>query len=274
VHLVRNALDHGLELPDDRTRAGKDATGTISLAASHQGGHIVIEVTDDGRGIDRARLVAKAAERGIAVDPTAPDGEIWQLVFHPGLSTASTVTDISGRGVGMDVVRKNILALGGEVTIASEAGIGTRVTVRLPLTLAILDGMSVAVDGETFVVPLAYIVESLQVHKDDVNAIAGTCRVLRVRGEYLPLVAMRDVYGAPGAVAASRQPVAVVVESDGRKLALEIDELVGQQQVVVKSIESNYRRVDGVSGATILGDGRVALIVDVGGLARRYARAA
>ncbi|MDC8012888.1 chemotaxis protein CheA [Tahibacter soli] len=274
VHLVRNALDHGLEPPEDRLRAGKPAAGTISLSASHQGGSIVIEVTDDGRGIDRARLVAKAAERGIAVDPGASDAEIWQLVFHPGLSTAGAITDISGRGVGMDVVRRNILALGGEVAIASEPGAGTRVTVRLPLTLAILDGMSVAVDGETYVLPLGYVVESLQVRPADVNLVAARHRVLRVRGEYLPLLAMRELFGSPGAAGAQRQPVAVVVESDGRKLALEIDELVGQQQVVVKSIESNYRRVDGVSGATILGDGRVALIVDVGGLARRYARVA
>ena len=270
THLVRNAIDHGLESPEQRAGTGKDATGTVTLAASHQGGHIVIEVSDDGRGLDRARILAKAAERGLAVSDALSDAEVWQLIFHPGLSTAETITDVSGRGVGMDVVKQNIVGLGGVVDIDSQPGRGTRVRIRLPLTLAILDGMSVAVGGETFILPLAYVIEALQPARDDVRSIGGRSRVLRVRDEHLPLLPLADLFGverAPQAQAGA-DGLVVVLESEGRKVALEVDELVGQQQVVVKSIESNYRRVDGISGATILGDGRVALIVDVGGLVR------
>ncbi|OBU68567.1 chemotaxis protein CheA [Stenotrophomonas maltophilia] len=267
VHLVRNSIDHGLEMPDVRRDAGKDETGTITLAASHQGGHIVIEVSDDGRGLDRAKILAKATERGLAVPDNPTDAQVWDLIFQPGFSTAEAVTDLSGRGVGMDVVRRNIQALGGEVQIESSLGAGTRTLIRLPLTLAILDGMTVAVSGETLILPLAYVLEALQPQPEDIRSMAGEGRVLRVRGEYLPILSLSEYYGygnrAPGS-----ESLVVVVEGDGQKIALEVDELVGQQQVVVKNIENNYRRIGGVSGATILGDGRVALIVDIGGLVR------
>jgi two-component system chemotaxis sensor kinase CheA len=266
VHLVRNSIDHGLELPDARREAGKDETGTITLAASHQGGHIVIEVSDDGRGLNRERILAKAAERGLAVPENPSDSQVWDLIFQPGFSTAEAVTDLSGRGVGMDVVRRNIQALGGEVQLESASGSGTRVVIRLPLTLAILDGMGVSVGEETLILPLGYVLEALQPQAEDVRTVAGDGRVLRVRGEYLPIVSLNDYYRYGQSEA--EDPLVVVVEADGQKLALEVDELIGQQQVVVKNIENNYRRIDGISGATILGDGRVALIVDVGGLVR------
>ena len=269
VHLVRNSIDHGLELPDVRSAAGKDSTGTLTLAASHQGGHIVIEVADDGRGLDRERILAKARERGLAVPENPTDSQVWDLIFQPGFSTADAVTDLSGRGVGMDVVRRNIQSLGGEVQIESHAGRGTRTLIRLPLTLAILDGMTVAAAEQTLILPLAYVIEALQPQQADINTVAGDGRVLRVRGEYLPLISLRGVYGYDGDQQEAPAGLVVVVESDGQKLALEVDELIGQQQVVVKNIEHNYRRIDGVSGATILGDGRVALIVDIGGLVRR-----
>ncbi|MEG1680614.1 MAG: chemotaxis protein CheW, partial [Stenotrophomonas sp.] len=266
VHLVRNSIDHGLEMPDVRREAGKDETGTITLAASHQGGHIVIEVSDDGRGLNREKILAKALERGLSVPDNPTDAQVWDLIFQPGFSTADAVTDLSGRGVGMDVVRRNIQALGGEVQLESRTGAGTRVLIRLPLTLAILDGMTVSVAGETLILPLAYVLEALQPQPDDIRSMAGEGRVLRVRGEYLPILSLGQYYGYPDNPQAD--PLVVVVEGDGQKIALEVDELIGQQQVVVKNIENNYRRISGVSGATILGDGRVALIVDIGGLVR------
>lgn len=266
VHLVRNSIDHGLELPEARREAGKDETGTITLAASHQGGHIVIEVSDDGRGLNRERILAKALERGLNVPENPSDGQIWDLIFQPGFSTAEAVTDLSGRGVGMDVVRRNIQALGGEVQLESTAGAGTRVVIRLPLTLAILDGMAVSVGEETLILPLSYVLEALQPQGEDIRTLAGEGRVLRVRGEYLPMVSLSEYYAYGERRTADS--LVVVVEGDGQKLALEVDELIGQQQVVVKNIENNYRRIDGISGATILGDGRVALIVDIGGLVR------
>ncbi|MFG3447924.1 chemotaxis protein CheA [Stenotrophomonas sp. NPDC047960] len=266
VHLVRNSIDHGLEMPDVRRDAGKDETGTITLAASHQGGHIVIEVSDDGRGLNRDKILSKALERGLAVPDNPTDAQVWDLIFQPGFSTADAVTDLSGRGVGMDVVRRNIQALGGEVQLESKAGNGTRVLIRLPLTLAILDGMTVAVAGETVILPLAYVLEALQPQPEDVRSMAGEGRVLRVRGEYLPILSLSEYYGFGRRT--HDDSLVVVVEGDGQKIALEVDELVGQQQVVVKNIENNYRRISGVSGATILGDGRVALIVDIGGLVR------
>lgn len=266
VHLVRNSIDHGLELPEERRAAGKDETGTITLAASHQGGHIVIEVSDDGHGFNRAKILAKAAERGLAIPDNPSDAQVWDLLFQPGFSTADAVTDLSGRGVGMDVVRRNIQGLGGEVQLESQAGQGSRVLIRLPLTLAILDGMTVSTGGETLILPLAYVLEALQPQAEDIRTMAGEGRVLRVRGEYLPILSLNEYYGY--AAEPSADPLVVVVEGDGQKIALEVDELVGQQQVVVKNIENNYRRIAGVSGATILGDGRVALIVDIGGLVR------
>ena len=272
VHLVRNAIDHGLESPADRRAAGKDETGTLTLSAAHQGGHIVIEIGDDGRGLDRERILRKAAERNLAVPDNPSDAQVWDLVFAPGFSTVETLTDLSGRGVGMDVVKKNIAALGGQVEIRSQSGRGTTVSIRLPLTLAIVDGMSVAVGDEVFIVPLSMVVESLQLTAADVHVIAGDTRVLHVRGDYVPLLNLARQYGLPAATRAAGAdaptPIAVVVESDGRRIALEVDELLGQQQVVVKNLESNYRRVTGVSGATILGDGRVALIIDPAGLAQ------
>ncbi|MDR0182913.1 chemotaxis protein CheW [Lysobacter arvi] len=283
VHLVRNSIDHGLESPADRRAAGKDETGTISLNAQHQGGHIVIEITDDGRGLDRERILRKAAERGLPIGENPTDAQVWDLVFHPGFSTAEQLTDLSGRGVGMDVVKKNIAALGGQVEIRSKKGTGTTVSIRLPLTLAILDGMTVAVGGEVFILPLNSVIESLQPAAADVRTIAGEARVLRVREDYLPLIDLAAQYGLSAGSSANGHAgsnpgngIAVVVEADGQRLSLEVDELLGQQQVVVKNLEANYRRVQGISGATILGDGRVALIVDVGGLvqAQRMPQAA
>jgi len=271
VHLVRNSIDHGLEMPEVRRQAGKDEMGTITLAASHQGGHIVIEVSDDGRGLNRDKILAKAHERGLAVPDSPTDSQVWDLIFQPGFSTADAVTDLSGRGVGMDVVRRNIQALGGEVQLESQTGAGTRVLIRLPLTLAILDGMAVSVAGETLILPLAYVLEALQPQAEDIRTMAGEGKVLRVRGEYLPILSLGNYYGyhqESRAEPPAAEPLVVVVEGDGQKIALEVDELLGQQQVVVKNIENNYRRIAGVSGATILGDGRVALIVDIGGLVR------
>ncbi|MGH8077725.1 MAG: chemotaxis protein CheA, partial [Lysobacter sp.] len=272
LHLVRNAIDHGLETPADRIAAGKDETGTLTLSAAHQGGHIVIEIGDDGRGLDRERILRKAAERNLPVPENPSDAQVWDLVFAPGFSTVEALTDLSGRGVGMDVVKKNVAALGGQVSIRSTLGHGTTVSIRLPLTLAIVDGMSVAVGDEVFIVPLSMVIESLQLTSADVRTIGGDTRVLRVRDDYLPLLNLAEQYGLPAATRidglALPTPIAVVVESEGRRLALEVDELLGQQQVVVKNLESNYRRVSGVSGATILGDGRVALIVDASSLAQ------
>ncbi len=267
VHLMRNAIDHGLECPAERLANNKEETGTITMNASHQGGHIMIEVGDDGRGMDRDRIIAKALERGLPLPENPTDAQVWDLVFHPGFSTADALSDLSGRGVGMDVVKSNILALGGQVEVRSEQNVGTTVSIRLPLTLAILDGMSVAVGDEVFILPLNMVIESLQPQPHEVRTIAGDTRVLHVRDEYLPLINLREQYQLPPAEDAASAPIAVVVESGGRRLALEVDELLGQQQVVVKNLEANYRRIPGISGATILGDGRVALIIDAGGIA-------
>ncbi|MCD6682027.1 MAG: chemotaxis protein CheW [Burkholderiaceae bacterium] len=268
THLVRNSCDHGIEMPHERVAAGKAETGTISLAASHQGGSIVIEVCDDGRGLSRARLLAKARERGLDVTDAMPDAEVWNLVFAPGFSTADAVTDVSGRGVGMDVVKKNIVALGGTVEIDSCEGRGMSVKVRLPLTLAIMDGMSVAVGRDCYIVPLASVVESFQSRDAVVRTIGGGGRVVQVRDEYLPVIELKQVFAVPAHETPAEMAIMVVVESEGRRAALVVDALVGQQQVVVKNLEANYRRVEGISGATILGDGRVALILDVASLAR------
>ncbi|MDT3677620.1 MAG: chemotaxis protein CheW [Burkholderiaceae bacterium] len=269
THLVRNCCDHGIELPGERRAAGKAETGTISLSASHHGGSIVIEVCDDGRGLSRSRLLSKARERGIEVSDAMADGEVWNLVFAPGLSTADAVTDVSGRGVGMDVVRKNIVSLGGTVEIDSCEGRGMSVQVRLPLTLAIMDGMSVAVGADCYIVPLASVVESFQLRDATIRSIGAGARVVQVRDEYLPVVDLGQVFDVPDSGRRTEMPIMVVVESEGRRAALVVDALVGQQQVVVKNLEANYRRVDDISGATILGDGRVALILDVASLARR-----
>ncbi|HMM83887.1 chemotaxis protein CheA [Azohydromonas sp.] len=267
THLVRNSCDHGIETPAERLARGKPEHGTITLVASHQGGSVVIEVRDDGKGLSRAKLLAKAREKGIDAPDTLTDAEVWNLVFAPGFSTAEQVTDVSGRGVGMDVVKKNITALGGTVEIDSAEGHGMSVKVRLPLTLAIMDGMSVGVGDECYILPLASVVESFQVRAGTIRTIGGSGRVVQVRDEYLPVVELERVFAVPRRDA---QPpgIMVVVEDEGGRIALLVDELLGQQQVVVKNLEVNYRRVDDVSGATILGDGRVALILDVGSLVR------
>jgi two-component system chemotaxis sensor kinase CheA len=269
THLVRNSCDHGIELPAERLARGKPEHGTITLVASHQGGSIVIEVRDDGRGLNRAKLLKKARERGIEAPDTLSDQEVYGLIFAPGFSTAEQVTDVSGRGVGMDVVKKNITALGGTVEIDSAEGYGMTVRVRLPLTLAIMDGMSVGVGEECYILPLSSVVESFQVQPGMIRTIGGSGRVVEVRDEYMPVIDLEKVFDVPRFDFERQSNIMVVVEAEGGRVALLVDELLGQQQVVVKNLESNYRKVDDVSGATILGDGRVALILDIGSLVRR-----
>ncbi|WP_322039846.1 chemotaxis protein CheA [Burkholderia diffusa] len=268
THLVRNSLDHGIETVDKRVAAGKDSVGQLVLSAAHHGGNIVIEVSDDGGGLNRERILAKAAKQGMQIPDTISDDEVWQLIFAPGFSTAETVTDVSGRGVGMDVVKRNIQSMGGHVEISSQAGRGTTTRIVLPLTLAILDGMSVKVGTEIFILPLNFVMESLQPSNDDIYTVGNGERVVRVRGEYLPLVALHEVFSVEDARTDPTQGIVTIMETEGRRFAMLIDELVGQQQVVVKNLETNYRKVHGISAATILGDGSVALIVDVAALNR------
>lgn len=268
THLVRNSLDHGIETPEQRLAAGKSAYGTITLSAQHSGGSIVIEVRDDGRGLDRGRILEKAKSSGLTVHDAMSDQEVWQLIFAPGFSTADVVTEVSGRGVGMDVVKRNILALNGTVELDSAPGYGTRVSVRLPLTLAIMDGMSVKVGGELYVLPLCSVIESFQKTDTSIRTVLGSSRVVQVRDVYMPVIVLEDLFQVPRQMESVETRILVIVEAEGRRVALEIDELVGQQQVVVKNLESNYRKVPNVSGATIMGDGRVALILDVAGLMR------
>lgn len=266
THLVRNSLDHGIEMPEVRTQAGKPAKGVLTLSAFHQGGSIVVEVLDDGAGLNRDKILAKARERGIPIEDDAPDQEVWQLIMAPGFSTAEQVTDVSGRGVGMDVVKRNIEGMGGRVEINSLNGNGTHITIRLPLTLAILDGMSIGVGMQVFIVPINMIVESLQPKPDELSSVSGKGRVVHVRGEYLPLIALHEVFGITPCAADPCEGILVILEIEGGKVALFVDELLGQHQVVIKSLETNYRKVRGVSGATIMGDGRVAMILDVAAL--------
>jgi two-component system chemotaxis sensor kinase CheA len=266
THLVRNSLDHGIELPEARMAAGKSAVGNLVLSAEHQGGNICIEVTDDGAGLNRERILAKAISQGMAVNENMTDDEVGMLIFAPGFSTAEQVTDVSGRGVGMDVVKRNIQEMGGHVEIQSRQGQGTTIRILLPLTLAILDGMSVKVSGEVFILPLNAVMESLQPREEDLHPLAGGERVLEVRGEYLPLVELWKVFDVDGANTEPTQGIVVILQSAGRRYALLVDQLIGQHQVVVKNLESNYRKVPGISAATILGDGSVALIVDVSAL--------
>ncbi|EEB4272047.1 chemotaxis protein CheA, partial [Salmonella enterica subsp. enterica serovar Typhimurium] len=266
THLVRNSLDHGIEMPEKRLEAGKNVVGNLILSAEHQGGNICIEVTDDGAGLNRERILAKAMSQGMAVNENMTDDEVGMLIFAPGFSTAEQVTDVSGRGVGMDVVKRNIQEMGGHVEIQSKQGSGTTIRILLPLTLAILDGMSVRVAGEVFILPLNAVMESLQPREEDLHPLAGGERVLEVRGEYLPLVELWKVFDVDGAKTEATQGIVVILQSAGRRYALLVDQLIGQHQVVVKNLESNYRKVPGISAATILGDGSVALIVDVSAL--------
>ncbi|CAL8475470.1 chemotaxis protein CheA [Caballeronia sp. S22] len=268
THLVRNSLDHGIETVEARRAAGKSTTGQLVLSAAHHGGNIVIEVSDDGAGLRRDKILAKAQKQGMQVSESMSDEEVWQLIFMPGFSTAEQVTDISGRGVGMDVVKRNIQSMGGHVEIMSRQGAGTTTKIVLPLTLAILDGMSVKVGNEIFILPLNFVMESLQPVAEDIYTVANGERVVRVRGEYLPLVALHRVFDVEGARTEPTQGIVTIMQTEGRRFAMLIDELVGQQQVVVKNLETNYRKVHGISAATILGDGRVALIVDVAALNR------
>ncbi|WP_410684843.1 chemotaxis protein CheA [Citrobacter europaeus] len=266
THLVRNSLDHGIELPEKRMEAGKSPVGNLTLSAEHQGGNICIEVTDDGAGLNRERILAKAISQGMPIHENMSDDEVGMLIFAPGFSTAEQVTDVSGRGVGMDVVKRNIQEMGGHVEIQSRQGQGTTIRILLPLTLAILDGMSVRVADEVFILPLNAVMESLQPREEDLHPLAGGERVLEVRGEYLPLVELWKVFEVEGAKTEATQGIVVILQSAGRRYALLVDQLIGQHQVVVKNLESNYRKVPGISAATILGDGSVALIVDVSAL--------
>ncbi len=268
THLVRNSLDHGIETVEARRAAGKDPTGQLVLSAAHHGGNIVIEVSDDGGGLRRDKILAKAAKQGMQVSDSMTDEEVWNLIFMPGFSTADQVTDVSGRGVGMDVVKRNIQSMGGHVEITSQAGKGTTTRIVLPLTLAILDGMSVKVGNEIFILPLNFVMESLQPSAEDIYTVANGERVVRVRGEYLPVIALHEIFSVEGARTDPTQGIVTIMQTEGRRFAMLIDELVGQQQVVVKNLETNYRKVHGISAATILGDGSVALIVDVAALNR------
>lgn len=270
VHLVRNSLDHGIEMPDVRLAAGKPETGTVTLEAYHRGGNIVIEVKDDGKGLDKDQLIAKAVEKGlIAPEAILTDKQTYELIFLPGFSTAEQLSDISGRGVGMDVVRRNIQALGGNIEILSELGKGSTICIYLPLTLAILDGQSVAVGEETYIVPLGAIIESLYIKDEDVQLVAGKGETFMLRDQYLPIIRMHKIFKVPTAKHSKlSEGLIVVVEAQGVLCGLFVDELLGQQQVVIKSLEANYRRVEGVSAATILGDGSVALILDIPSLVR------
>ncbi|SPC18506.1 fused chemotactic sensory histidine kinase in two-component regulatory system with CheB and CheY: sensory histidine kinase; signal sensing protein [Cupriavidus taiwanensis] len=272
THLVRNSLDHGIETPDKRVAAGKDPTGQLILSAQHHGGNIVIEVSDDGGGLNRERILAKAIQNGLPVSETITDEEVWQLIFAPGFSTAEVITDVSGRGVGMDVVKRNIQEMGGHVQISSRPGLGTTIRIVLPLTLAILDGMSVKVGEETFILPLNCVMESLQPKAEDVHTAANSDRVMHVRGEYLPLLEMHRVFNVADALQEPTQGIAVILQAEGKRFALLVDQLIGQHQVVLKNLETNYRKVPCISAATILGDGSVALIVDVGALQRTGVR--
>jgi two-component system chemotaxis sensor kinase CheA len=267
THLVRNAIDHGIEPPAARTQAGKPATAHVRLTAYQQGGSIYIEVADDGRGLDRARILAKAVESGlVAAGDALTDDQVWALVFAPGFSTASHVTEVSGRGVGMDVVRQNVAALGGTIAIRTEAGRGTCFRIKLPLTLAIMDGQALRIGAEQYIIPLVAIRETVRPQPGSVHVIGPGAELAIVHGDPLPIVRLHRLFGATAATEDPAAGLLVVVEHDGHVAALLVDELLGQQQVVIKSLEANFTRVRGIAGATILGDGRVALILDVAGL--------
>ncbi len=267
VHLVRNSMDHGIESPAERIELGKPETGTLSLNAFHQGGNVIIEISDDGAGLNREKIMAKALSNGLIEEgDELPDSKIFDLLFQPGFSTAETITDVSGRGVGMDVVKKNIQALGGAVDVSTVSGQGTTFSIRLPLTLAILDGQLIRVGKQTYIIPLISIIESLQIEQKCINTMAGTADLYKLRDEYIPIFRLYEVFDIRPDTKTLHNGLLVVVEGDGQKIGLLVDDLLAQQQVVIKSLETNYKRVEGLSGATILGDGRVALIVDVAGV--------
>jgi two-component system chemotaxis sensor kinase CheA len=264
VHLVRNSIDHGIESPQERIAKGKPEVGTVSLTAYHQGGNIVIEVSDDGAGLNRRAIINKAVQQGLIDEgEDLPDVEVFDLLFRPGFSTAKQITDVSGRGVGMDVVRRNVRTLGGNVEVTSEPGMGSTFTVRLPLTLAILDGQLLRIGNEIFIIPLVSIIESIQVNMEHVNSIAHQAEVYKLREEYLPIVRLHERLQLEEGNKELENGLLVVVEADGKRAALMVDDLLGQQQVVIKSLETNFHKMMGLSGATILGDGTVALILDV-----------
>jgi two-component system chemotaxis sensor kinase CheA len=275
VHLVRNSVDHGIESPEARIAAGKSPVGIVHLDACHRGGSIAVEIRDDGGGLNKSRILAKARSRGlVGANDVLTDDQIHELIFLPGFSTAEKTTDVSGRGVGMDVVRRNVKELGGKIEIASELGKGSRFIITLPLTLAIVDGQSVSVGTETYIVPLTSIIESLQLQSQSVSRLSGRGEVFSFRGDYLPIVRLHEVFGVKPRAAVLHEGLIVVAEGDGRRVGLFVDELLGQQQVVIKSMETNYGPIDGVAGATILGDGSVALILDLTGLIRVASRRA
>ncbi len=263
THLIRNSIDHGIEMPTIRTQCGKTEAGKVTLSASNRGGVIVIEVSDDGAGLSRGRILNKALENGLIVSESMSDKEVWQLIFEPGFSTAQVVTDVSGRGVGMDVVKRNISAMGGVIDIKSAQGKGTTISISLPLTLAILDGMSVSLGCNTYVVPLNLIVETLQPYAEDIKTVTGQGFMVHVRGEYLPIISLSSLFNQETTITNPTQGVLVIIEAEGKKSAMLVDRLIGQQPVVIKSLEANFRRVDCISGATIMGDGSVAFILDV-----------
>ncbi|WP_414499474.1 MULTISPECIES: chemotaxis protein CheA [unclassified Zymobacter] len=268
THLVRNSLDHGIETPEKRIEAGKSPAGHLKLAAYHKAGHIVIEISDDGAGLNREKILDKARSNGMDVNDNMPDDDVWQLIFASGFSTAEKITDLSGRGVGMDVVRRNITNMGGHVSISSKQGQGTTTRILLPLTLAILDGMLIQSGEETFILPLNAIAESIQIASEDVKMMAGGKQVIKIRGEYLPLLNLADIFEISDAQHDIKETIGIVVQADRTNFVLLVDQLLGQRQVVVKNLETHYRRVEGVSAATILGDGRVALILDLVALSR------
>ena len=269
THLVRNSIDHGLETPEEREEVGKPRVGILSIGAFHEGGSIVIEVADDGKGLNREKILAKAIDRGLlSSEENVTDEQIYNLIFHPGFSTADQVTDLSGRGVGMDIVKQAITSIGGSIKVTSKPGEGVTTRIRLPLTMAILEGQSMAVGDGVYIVPLTSIVESIRPREEDLHTVAQLGEVVTVRGEYLPVVRLYEVFNLEPRVINPWDASLVLVESDGKKVAIMADDLIGQGQVVIKSLETNYRKVEGIAGATILGDGRVALIVDVPGLLR------
>ncbi|MGZ5036739.1 MAG: chemotaxis protein CheA [Usitatibacter sp.] len=274
THVVRNAIDHGIETPEERRRAGKPESGTVGMRATHRGGSVIIEVTDDGRGLDRERILAKARETGLPVDDGWTDAQVWGLIFEAGFSTAKEVTSLSGRGVGMDVVRRNITSLGGSVSVSSARGEGTTIAIQVPLTLAVLDGMIVGVGDEQYIVPLEFVAEAFKPGPGDIKTVVNQASLVAVRGEHLPIVRLEDVVALPasqGRESARPEPLCLVVEVDDRRTALLVDSLIGQQQLVVKSLDTNLHPVRGLAGATILGDGRVALILDVSSFTRATA---